>query len=231
MDSVNNCKTKNDAKFCPGCGYPILLLTLDKILGDLGKKEKTILGLDIGCALLAWNFLPAVNTFQTHHGRVTPTILGFKRAHKDTICVGLTGDGGAYAIGLQNLIHAARRDEPITILILNNTVYAMTGGQTAPTTLKGQITDTTLNGVEEDPFSGIELLRQVAKPEAFLARTAVNDIKQMQEYFKKALATQQQGHFSAVEVLSMCPTNWKTQGATTIAKLEEIKKIFSLGEF
>lgn len=217
------------AKFCPGCGHPIVLMMLNKVLDDLNLRKQAVLGLDIGCSLLAWNFLP-VNTFQTHHGRVTPTIMGYKKASSEKKCFGYTGDGGAYAIGLQYLIHAARRDDPITMIIVNNTVYAMTGGQTAPTTMKGQVTDTSLNGPVEEPFFGIELLRQVAKPEAFLARTAVNDPKTCQEYLKEAIATQQKGHFSAVEFLSMCPTNWRTRGADTIKFLEGMKEIFKLGK-
>src|SRR3989338_3749004 len=117
----------NPAKFCPGCGYPIALMLLGKILEKKGLSVNTVLGLDIGCALLAWNFMP-MNIVQTHHGRVAPTMVGFKRARPDSICVGITGDGGAYAIGLQNLLHAAKRDEPVTVLVINNTVYAMTGG-------------------------------------------------------------------------------------------------------
>lgn len=216
-------------KFCPGCGYPIVLMTLEKVLSDMGIKEKSVLGLDIGCSLLAWNFLP-INTFQTHHGRVTPTIMGFKRAKKDSTVIGLTGDGGAYAIGLQSLLWAARRDEPVTILVVNNTIYAMTGGQTAPTTLKGQKTDTTPEGVEAEPLDGIKLLREVASEKAFLARTAVNDVGNLKSYIEKAVETQKSGHFACVEILSMCPTNWKTKGVDTINKLNSLKEVFKLGE-
>jgi len=228
MNKINNSKTE-PAKFCPGCGHPIVLMMLNKVLTDLGLQKQAILGLDIGCSLLAWNYLP-INTFQTHHGRVTSTMVGYKRAKPEAIVVGYTGDGGAYAIGLQNLVHAVKRDEPIIILVVNNTVYAMTGGQTAPTTLKNQKTSTSPDGVENDPFLGIELLKTVAHPQAFLARTAVNDPKTCQEYLKKAIATQQAGHFSAIEFLSMCPTNWKTKGVDTIKFLDNMKTVFKLGE-
>lgn len=218
------------AKFCPGCGHPIVLLMLKQVLTEMGLEKKAVLGLDIGCSLLAWNFLP-INTFQTHHGRVSPVMVGFKRARPSSVCVGHTGDGGAYAIGIQSLIHAAKRDEPITVLVVNNTVYAMTGGQTAPTTLVGQKTDTNPNGNEEDPFFGPELLKGVVKSGAYLARTAVNDPKNMQKYIKKALETQQAGHFSLVEFLSFCPTAWRTRGAETIKYLEEkMKPVFKTGE-
>jgi len=219
----------NPAKFCPGCGHPIVLMMLEKVLEDMGLKDKAILGLDIGCSLLAWNYLP-INTFQTHHGRVTSTMVGYKRAKKDAVVVGYTGDGGAYAIGLQNLIHAAKRDEPIIILTVNNTVYAMTGGQTAPTTLKDQKTSTSPQGVVEEPFFGPELLKGIVHKDAFVARTIVNDPKTCQEYIKKAIETQESGHFSFVEFLSMCPTAWKTKGADTMKFLENMKGVFKLGE-
>lgn len=216
------------AKFCAGCGHPIVLMMLNKVLEEKKLSKKAVLGLDIGCSLLAWNFLP-INTFQTHHGRVTPTMMGFKRAKPDAICFGYAGDGGAYAIGWQSLFHAARRDEPVTVIVVNNTVYGMTGGQVAPTSLVGQTTITTPHGNKDKPFLGLEYLKPVANEKAFLARTAVNDPKQMQEFLRQAIATQQAGHFSMIEFLSLCPTNWRTKGAETLKYLEEMKNVFKIG--
>jgi len=217
------------AKFCPGCGHPMVLMALYRVLQKMNLKDKAVLGLDIGCSLLAWNYLP-INTFQTHHGRVAPTMVGFKRARKDSVCIGYTGDGGAYAIGLQSLVHAAKRDEPIFVLVVNNTVYGMTGGQTAPTTLHGQITDTSPEGYEGTPFLGPEILSKACNKNAFLARGAVNDMKQLEEMLEKAIENQLAGHFSLVEALSFCPTNWKTVGAGTIGQLNELKETFKIGE-
>lgn len=225
------------AKFCPGCGHNIVLTMLRQAVFSLGLEKDTVLGLDIGCSLLAWNFLP-VNTFQTHHGRVSPTMVGFKRARPECLAVGYTGDGGAYAIGLQSLVHAARRDEPILVLVVNNTVYGMTGGQAGPTTMPGQKTPTSPDGSKDRPFFGPELLRGVADERAYLARTATNDIKGMKECLEKAIKTTQDhrqggagGHFALVEFLSFCPTNWKTKGPDTIKYLEKIKTVFKVGEF
>lgn len=218
------------AKFCPGCGYPVILTLLKNNLQKLNLLEQAVLGLDIGCSLLAWNFLP-INTFQTHHGRVVPTMLGFKRARKESLCVALVGDGGAYAIGLQSLLHAAKRDEAIFVLVINNTVYGMTGGQTAPTTLKGQVTPTSPAGNNEEPMFGPELVKGMTKAGAFVARSAVNEPKQLNEFLEKAIQTQQAGHFALLEVLSFCPTNWKTTGVETIKYLDErLKPVFKLGE-
>ncbi|MFH1789566.1 MAG: thiamine pyrophosphate-dependent enzyme [bacterium] len=216
------------SKFCPGCGYPIALMTLGKTLENSGFLDKAVLGLDIGCSLLAINSLP-INTFQTHHGRVTPTMAGFKKARPNSICLGFTGDGGAYAIGLQNLLYSAKRDEPITIIVMNNTLYAMTGGQTAPTTLAGQITSTDPKGNDQEPLLGPEFLSQIISKKAFLARSAVNDPKGLGEFLTKAIETQQSGHFSLVEILSSCPTNWRTKGIETIDRLNALKETFKLG--
>lgn len=217
-----------DSKFCPGCGQPVILQTLYRILQEQKSEEKAVLGLDIGCSLLAWDFLP-VNTFQTHHGRVTSTMVGFNRARPDLLSFAYTGDGGAYAIGLQSLLWAAKRNDPITVIVANNAVYGMTGGQTAPTSMKGQKTDTSPMGVESEVFLGPELLRQV-NDKAYIARTSMNNIKQLKEYLEKAVEAQKQGNFSIVEVLSYCPTNWKTWGVETNNYLENMKTVFKMGE-
>lgn len=222
--------SENLAKFCPGCGHPIVLMMLHRVLKQNNLESQVVLGLDIGCSLLAWNYLP-INTFQTHHGRVVPTMVGFKRARKNCLAIGYVGDGGAYAIGWQSLFHAALRDEPVLVIVVNNTVYGMTGGQTAPTTLSGQKTSTSPNGFEGVTMHGPEILRQVANQNAFIARTAVNDPKQMMEFLEKAVQTQQTGHFALVEFLSLCPTNWRTKGADTVKYLEErLKPAFPVGK-
>jgi len=218
----------NLAKFCPGCGHPIVLTMIYRILKEKRLEAKTVLGLDIGCSLLAWNYLP-INTFQTHHGRVVPTMVGFKRARKEAICLAYVGDGGAYAIGWQSLFHAARRDEPVFVIVVNNTLYGMTGGQTAPTSLSGQITPTSPNGYTETNVKGPELLRSIASSDAFLARSAVNEPKQMMEYVSKAIETQAAGHFALVEFLSFCPTNWRTNGIDTINHLNSLKSVYKTG--
>jgi len=218
----------NLAKFCAGCGHPIVLMMLHKILKDKKLEAKAVLGLDIGCSLLAWNYLP-INTFQTHHGRVVPTMVGFKRVRKDSVSMAYVGDGGAYAIGLQSLFHAALRDEPVVVFVVNNTVYGMTGGQTAPTTLVGQVTPTSPDGFGGVPLHGPEVLKQVANKDAFIARAAVNDPKQMLEFITKAIEAQNAGHFALVEFLSFCPTNWRTTGVDTLKRLDDMRQSYSCG--
>ena len=218
------------AKFCSGCGYPLILLTLRNVLEEKGLLKEAVLGLDIGCSLLALNSLP-INTFHTHHGRVTPTMLGFKRANPRALCLGLTGDGGAYAIGLQSLLHAAWRDEAVTVVVVNNTVYGMTGGQQSPTTFLGEKTDTTPAGSQLSPLPGLEIVAEACKKnQAFLARGVVTDLVQLKEMIGQAIERQQAGHFSLVEILSFCPTNWKTIGSATREFLEKnLLPVFKVG--
>ncbi|MFH0857533.1 MAG: thiamine pyrophosphate-dependent enzyme [Candidatus Magasanikbacteria bacterium] len=214
--------------FCPGCGQPIILQTMYRLLQKRGEIAQAVLGLDIGCSLLAWDLLP-LNTFQTHHGRVIPTMMGFKRAKKDSISIAYAGDGGAYAIGLQSLLWSAKRNEPITVIVANNAVYAMTGGQTAPTTMTGQKTDTSPSGNTENPLLGPELVRSMNK-KAYIARVSGADISALTDALEKAFDSQKNGNFSLVEVLSFCPTNWRVQGKEMLAYVENMKTIFPVGE-
>ncbi len=221
--------------FCPGCGHPIVLkglaLALEKL--DLGKK--TVVGFDIGCALLAWDFLK-VDSFQTHHGRTVPTMVGLKMARPEILAIAYEGDGGAYAIGLQSLVMAAWRNDPIVTIVVNNSVYAMTGGQMAPTTLCGEVTDSTPSGKECEPqekraFFGPEFLSAVCAQNAYLARTSIRHLGPLQQILEKAITnTLRNNAFSFVEVISVCPTNWKTDAAGTLQMLEKMEQTFPIKE-
>lgn len=219
--------------FCPGCGHPLVLKTLGKLI-DAGKfQKKAVIGFDIGCSLLAWDFFQ-VKSFQTHHGRTVPTMVGYKLAKPESLSIAYQGDGGGYAIGLQSLIHSAFRNDPITVIVVNNSLYAMTGGQMAPTTLCGQITDSTPEGRScpiERPFMGPEMLRCVGDKKAYIARTSVDNHIEMEKYLRRAIENQLDNNsFSFLEVLSICPLNWRTNAKESLARLEEMKSVFRCGE-
>jgi 2-oxoglutarate ferredoxin oxidoreductase subunit beta len=147
------------------------------------------------------------------------------------------GDGGGYAIGSQHLVNAAFRNDKVTVIVVNNTVYAMTGGQMAPTTLSGQKTETSPYGRDPDdsgfPTHGPEMVAAIASPGAYVARATVSNMKQLNRFMKKALVNQIQGKgFSFLEVLSTCPTNWRTNAKQTWGFLEEeMAGQFKTGEF
>lgn len=219
--------------FCPGCGQSIFLKHLGFIIDDLKIQNKVTFGIDIGCSLLSWNYFD-FDTIQTHHGRSIPTMIGYKMAKEKRIALAMMGDGGAYAIGLQSLLHAAFRNDPITVFVMNNTEYSMTGGQMAPTTLPKEITTTSPEGKDEKEFGptfhGPELLRNIASTDAYLARASVSNPIMLQAIIKKAISTQVGGNFSFVEVLSICPTNWKTKAKGSFEFLSKMEKIYPVGE-
>ncbi|MGI6434009.1 MAG: thiamine pyrophosphate-dependent enzyme [Syntrophomonadaceae bacterium] len=222
-------------KFCPGCGHGIVLKALGEAIDELDIQDRTIFGCDIGCSLLAWDFF-ACDSTQTHHGRTTPVMVGIKRSRPELIAVGYMGDGGGYSIGSQHLLNAAVRNEKLTLILVNNTNYGMTGGQMAPTTLPGQKTETTPYGRDTDitgyPTKGPEFLSALTQENAYIARATVSNFRQLKRFIKNALRNQIEGKgFSFVEVLSTCPTNWRTNAQQTWHFLEdEMEKHFPVGE-
>jgi 2-oxoglutarate ferredoxin oxidoreductase subunit beta len=226
-------QTKPDF-FCPGCGHGITLKQLGYAIDELEIKKKTTFGIDIGCSLLAWDFFD-IDTIQTHHGRTTPVMVGYKMGKPQRVAIAYMGDGGGYAIGLQSLIHAAFRNDPITVFLINNGNYAMTGGQMAPTTLPGEITATTPNGNYSgfgEGFKGPELLSGIASKNAYIARATVSKPLMLKNILKDAILNQiQKKSFSFVEVLSICPTNWKTNARQSFSKLSEIENFYKPGNY
>lgn len=222
-------------KFCPGCGHPLVLKALGEVADEMGIQDKMIFGCDIGCSLLAWNFF-AMDSTQTHHGRTTPVMVGIKRARPELICVGYMGDGGGYSIGSQHLMNSAVRNEKVTLILVNNTNYAMTGGQLAPTTLPGQKTETTPYGRDPEqtgyPTKGPEMLAAITGEGAYIARGTVSKYRQLKGYIKKAIQNQMEGNgFSFVEVLALCPTNWRTNAKQTWDWLEDkMETYYQVGE-
>ncbi|MBI4100205.1 2-oxoglutarate synthase [Candidatus Microgenomates bacterium] len=222
-------------KFCPGCGHPLVLKMLGEVVDEMGIANKTIFLVDIGCSLLAWDYFN-LPTSQTHHGRTIPVAAGFKMADPEKIVIAYMGDGGGYAIGLQHTLHSCLRNDPITTILVNNTCYAMTGGQMAPTTIENENTTTTPTG--RDPkttgraIMGPELLSTIVTNDAYVARGSVSKQLILKGYIRKAIETQiNKKAYSFVEALSYCPLNWKTDARETIAFLRETEKVYPQKEF
>lgn len=218
--------------FCPGCGHPEALKALGHAIDELGLQSRVAFGVDIGCSLLAWDYYN-IDTIETHHGRTIPTMAGFKRANPGAIAIAYVGDGGAYAIGGGHLMNAAIRDEKIMVIVINNAVYAMTGGQEAPTTLPGMVVDTAPCGADQYYMKGPEMIRNV-NPSAFVARGITSRQLALRELVKEALTYHMEGKgFVFLEILSPCTLNWKTMDRpdktfdfleNTLAKVYPIKK-------
>lgn len=222
-------------KFCPGCGHGLVLKALGEAIDELGIQDRTVFGCDIGCSLLSWDFFN-MDSVQTHHGRTTPVMTGIKRANPHLLAIAYMGDGGGYAIGSQHLVNAAARNERITVILANNTNYAMTGGQMAPTTMPEQKTETSPYGRDPAktgyPMQGPEMVAAITREGAYVARGSIANLRQLKSYCKKALQNQMEGNgFSFIEALSSCPTNWRMNAKETWKFVEEtMPQFFKIGE-
>ena len=168
----------------------------------------------VGCAVMAYDYFNC-DMVEAPHGRAPAVATGIKRAKPDNVVFTYQGDGDLAAIGTAETVHSATRGENITVIFVNNAIYGMTGGQMAPTTLPGQVTQTTPYGRDVNysgyPVRICEMLSTLSGV-AYAERVAVNNvpnIRKAKAAIKKALTAQigKKG-FSIVEVLSGCPTNW-----------------------
>ncbi|NLM36725.1 MAG: 2-oxoglutarate oxidoreductase [Firmicutes bacterium] len=213
--------------YCPGCTHGIIHRLVAEAIDDLGIQERTVGIAPVGCAVLAYDYFD-VDFQEAAHGRAPAVATGVKRVHPDAVVFSYQGDGDLASIGMAEIIHAATRGENITVIFVNNTVYGMTGGQMAPTTLPGQKTTTSPYGRDTAtvgyPIRVCELLATLDGP-AYLERVSVHDpqhILKAGQAIRKAFALQVAGKgFSLVEVLSSCPTNW---GMTPAEALRHIKE-------
>ncbi|MEW6172155.1 MAG: thiamine pyrophosphate-dependent enzyme [Bacillota bacterium] len=224
--------------YCPGCTHGIIHRLVAESLVELGVLERTVGICPVGCAVFAYNFFNC-DMIQAAHGRAPAVATGVKRVLPDRVVFTYQGDGDLAAIGTAETVHAAARGEKITIIFVNNTVYGMTGGQMAPTTLLGQKTTTTPSGrnatVAGFPIKVAEMLAPIDGT-AYVSRVAVNspkNIRLAKKSILRAFKTQLQGlGLSLVEVLSTCPTNWGLSPPEALRWLKEnMIPVYPLGEF
>ena len=189
--------------FCPGCGNYSVINCFLRAVYELGYRDfkNFVFCSGIGCA--AWIPSPyfLADSIHTPHGRSIPVAIGVKLVRPELNVVVFGGDGDLAGIGLSHLIHAARRNADITVFMINNQVYGMTGGQVAPTTFLGLKTTTTPYGNVERP---LDVSRIVAEAGAcYVARWTTAHKEELKESMKRAILTD---GFSFVEILSQCPT-------------------------
>ena len=200
--------------YCPGCGHGIVHRLVAEVLDELGIEGSTIGVAPVGCAVFAYNYFNC-DVQEAAHGRAPAVATGIKRVHPDKVVFTYQGDGDLAAIGTAETVHAASRGENITIIFINNAIYGMTGGQMAPTTLPGQVTQTSPYGrdtkTQGHPLRVSEMLATTSGA-AYIERVTIDTvphIRQAKKAIKKAFETQIAGKgFSLVEVVSTCPTNW-----------------------
>lgn len=224
--------------YCPGCHHGIIHRLVAEAMDDLNITEDTIGIAPVGCAVFAYLFFNC-DMIVAAHGRAPATATGIKRVRPDNIVFSYQGDGDLASIGTAEIVHAANRGEKITVIFVNNAIYGMTGGQMAPTTLQGQITQTSPYGRDSRtmgmPIRICELLSTLNSP-AYIERVALTKpayIVKAKKAIKKAFQFQVEGKgFSLVEVLSTCPTNWGLSPKEANEWLnEKMIPYYPLGEF
>ena len=189
---------------CPGCGNGIITQAILRAIEGLGQDmDDFIFVSGIGCASWIPSPLFAADTLHTTHGRPIAFATGLKLGLPGKNVMVISGDGDLAAIGGNHLIHAARRNIGLTVILVNNGIYGMTGGQTAPTTPRGVTTITSPYGSLEHPFDICAMVAAAGAP--YVARWTTYHPRQMMRSIKKAL---QKNGFALVEAISQCPVQF-----------------------
>ena len=225
------------ASWCPGCGHGIICRVITEAVQELGVSNKVLTVDDVACGQFG-QFAMKYNTVMGAHGRTIATAAGLKHARPDCLVIARPGDGSAYSIGIESTLYSAIRNDNILAIVINNSVFGMTGGQMSPATLPGMKTATSPFGRDEKKNgSMLDITKILSQTDmAYLARGAVNtpaNTEKTKKMIKKALEKNMKGEgFCLIDVLSMCPTNWKM---SEIDACEFIKttqsKYLPLGEF
>ena len=224
--------------YCPGCTHGIVHRLVAEAIDELGIEGKTIGIAPVGCSVMAYDYF-GCDMIEASHGRAPAVATGVKRSLPDHVVFTYQGDGDLASIGLCETVSCACRGENVTVIFINNAIYGMTGGQMAPTSLIGQVTQTSPYGRDPKtqgmPIRICELLSTLDAP-AYLERVAVNNVahvRQAKKAILKAFKNQVEGKgFSLVEVVSTCPTNWGLTPDKACAFVEEkMIPFYPLGNF
>ncbi len=186
--------------WCPGCSNGIVLNSVIRAIDKLKIPNDDIMMVSgIGCSSRAPVYFD-FNTLHTTHGRAIPYATGIKMMKPHLHVIIITGDGDAVAIGGNHFIHACRRNIDLTVIVFNNYIYGMTGGQRSPTTPTNSFTTTSPRGNINPPIDICNLA--IGAGATFVARTTAYHIRPMEVLFKRAI---EHKGMSVVEVLSTCP--------------------------
>lgn len=228
---------KQQASWCPGCGHGIVCHAITEAVEELGVSDRIITVDDVACGQFG-QFAMKYNTIMGAHGRTIATAAGVKHARPDALVIARPGDGSAYSIGIESTLYSAIRNENILAIVINNSVFGMTGGQMSPTSLPGMKTATSPFGRDERKNgSMMDIANILGQTDmAYLARCAVNspaNIEKTKKAIKKALTKQMNGEgFCLIDILSPCPTNWKMSEVDACEFIKTTQsKYLPLGEF
>ena len=229
--------TKNTMHYCPGCGHGTIHRMIAEVIEEMDVQENTIGVAPVGCSVLAYNYFD-VDFIEAAHGRAPAVATAIKRLKPDHFVFSYQGDGDLAAIGTSETIHTCNRGENITMIFVNNGIYGMTGGQMAPTTLKGMKTSTCPYGRDLDimgnPLKITELLAQLPGT-CYVTRQAVYSpatARKCKKAIRQAFEYQKMGKgVSFVEIVSNCNSGWKLSPEKANEWLvENMLPIFPLGD-
>lgn len=224
--------------YCPGCTHGIIHRLIAEVIDEMGIRTRTIAVAPVGCAVFAYKYFN-MDGCEAAHGRAPAMATGIKRALPDRFVFTYQGDGDLASIGGNEILHAAARGEQITVFFVNNTVYGMTGGQLAPTTLPGQVTSSSPLGRTQRlhgyPLHMTEMLA-MAPGVAYAVRRSTHspaEIRRTRKAIRTAFEAQAQGlGLALVEILSSCPTNWRmTPEASLDYVRDHVMLEYPLGDF
>lgn len=190
--------------FCAGCGGGTVLNLFSKAVESVGMDPKNLCSVTgIGCS--SWVLSPyfQADTLHTTHGRAIAFATGVKLVRPDQKVVVIAGDGDLTGIGGNHLIHAARRNIDLAVVMINNSIYGMTGGQAAPSTPTDVRATTTPYGNPEPPLKGAELV--AAAGASYVARYTTYHIGELARSLETLLLHK---GFGFIEVIAQCPTSF-----------------------
>ena len=224
--------------YCPGCGHGIINKLIAEACAEMGLQDRTIFVDPVGCGVFTYYYWDAAH-ISAAHGRASAAATGACRARPDAVTIAYQGDGDLGAIGFNNAFQAASRGERFGCIFVNNSLYGMTGGQMAPTTLDGETTTTTPFGRDPaltgHPLHVCEVFAQLKAP-VYIARVSVADtrrIMQAKQAIRKVFEIQRDGKgYAMLEILAPCPTNFRMNAQDAAAFcMNEMEKEVPLGVF
>jgi 2-oxoglutarate ferredoxin oxidoreductase subunit beta len=186
--------------FCPGCGHGTVLNAFIRVVDTLDIIDDLSLVGGIGCSSWVPVFVNA-DTIHTLHGRAIAVATGLKLANPARTTVVFSGDGDCIGIGGNHFIHACRRNIDITVVMLDNHIYGMTGGQLAPTTPFHSHTQTSPHGNPEFPFDACKVA--IAAGATYVARWTCAHPRELAKAIREGIMHK---GFSFIQAVSQCPT-------------------------
>ena len=206
---------ENNMHYCPGCSHGVVHKLVAEVIKEMGIEGNTVGVAPVGCAVFAYNYID-IDWIEAAHGRAPAVATAVSRLWPENVVFTYQGDGDLAAIGTAETIHACTRGENIVIILINNGIYGMTGGQMSPTTILGAKTATSPYGRRSD-INGFPLhvanVVALLDGSCYVTRQAVHTVQAVRKTkaaLKKAFrnAMEKRGT-SFVEVVSTCSSGWK----------------------